>query len=137
MVLTCGLGALSIHYYYYYYYIRPNVTLPQQQRPESPTVTLTWYASKYKVHKLHQRHIPGSFENAPPVEFMYLAFTRMPNESYGRRIRSLFLCLCDVFRTLINSLVCLFPFIWMISNSKRQSSESTVQYTSPTWLKMF
>ena len=29
----------------------------QQQRPESPTVTLTWHACKYKVHKLHQRYI--------------------------------------------------------------------------------
>ena len=28
-----------------------------QQRPESPTVTLTWRACKYKVHKLHQRYI--------------------------------------------------------------------------------
>ena len=25
-----------------------------QQRPESPTVTLTWHASQAKVHKLHQ-----------------------------------------------------------------------------------
>ena len=31
------------------------VTQVQQQRPESPTVTLTWYACKYKVHKLRQR----------------------------------------------------------------------------------
>ena len=28
-----------------------------QQRPEPPTVTLTWHACKYKVHKLHQRYI--------------------------------------------------------------------------------
>ena len=28
-----------------------------QQRPESPTVTLTWHACKCKVHKLHQRYI--------------------------------------------------------------------------------
>ena len=26
----------------------------QQQRPEPSTITLTWHASKYKVHKLHQ-----------------------------------------------------------------------------------
>ena len=31
----------------------------------------------------------------------------MPGESYRRRLRS-FLCLCDVFRALINSLVCWF-----------------------------
>ena len=29
----------------------------QRQRPESPTVTLTWHACKYKVHKLHQGNI--------------------------------------------------------------------------------
>ena len=32
------------------------------------------------------------------VEFMYLVFTRMPGKSYCRRLRSLLLCLCDVFR---------------------------------------
>ena len=39
------------------------------------------------------------------LEFMYFVFTRMPGESYRRQLRSL-LCLRDVFRTLINSLVC-------------------------------
>ena len=29
-----------------------DVTQTQQQRPESPTVILTWHASKYKGHKL-------------------------------------------------------------------------------------
>ena len=32
----------------------------QQQRPELPTVTLTWHASKHKVHKPHQRHRQNS-----------------------------------------------------------------------------
>ena len=36
---------------------------------------------------------------------MYLIFTRMPDESSCRRLRSLLLCLCDVFRALINSRV--------------------------------
>ena len=31
----------------------------------------------------------------PQVEFIYRVFTRMPGESYRRRIRSLLLCLCD------------------------------------------
>ena len=44
------------------------------------------------------------FEDVPLVEFMYLVFTRMPSESYRRRLRSL-LYLCDIFRALINSLV--------------------------------
>ena len=34
-----------------------DVTQTQRQRPESHMVTLIWHASKYKVHKLHQRYI--------------------------------------------------------------------------------
>ena len=34
-----------------------DVTQTQQQRLESPTLTLTWHASKHKVHKLHERYI--------------------------------------------------------------------------------
>ena len=37
---------------------------------------------------------------------MYFVFTRMPGESYRGRLRSLLLCLCDVFRELISSSVC-------------------------------
>ena len=44
-------------------------------------------------------------EAVPLVEFMYLVFTRMPGESYRRRLWSLFLCLCYVFRAVINSFV--------------------------------
>ena len=44
----------------------------------------------------------SSFEDVLLVEFMYLVFTRMPGESYRRRLRSLLLCLCDVFRALIS-----------------------------------
>ena len=32
-----------------------DVTQTQQQRPESPTVTLTWHARKYEVHELQER----------------------------------------------------------------------------------
>ena len=45
------------------------------------------------------------FEDIPVGEFMYLVFTRMPGESYRRRLRSLLLCFSDVFRALINPLV--------------------------------
>ena len=31
-----------------------NVTQTHHQRPESPTVPLTWHASKCNVHELHQ-----------------------------------------------------------------------------------
>ena len=44
------------------------------------------------------------FEDVPLVEFTYLIFTRMPGESYRKRLW--LLCLCDVFRALINTLVC-------------------------------
>ena len=44
-------------------------------------------------------------EDVPLVEFMYLVFRRMPGESYRRRLMSLLLYLCYVFRALINSLV--------------------------------
>ena len=59
------------------------MSLAQQQRPESPTVTLTCHRCKYKVHKLHQRYILA--EDAPC------------QVSCRRRLRSLLLCLCDAF----------------------------------------
>ena len=48
----------------------------------------------------------GEDEDVPLVEFMYLAFTRMAGERYRGRLRSLLLCLCDVFRALINLILC-------------------------------
>ena len=45
------------------------------------------------------------FEAVSLVEFTYLVFTRMLGENYRRRLRSLLLCVCGVFRALINSLV--------------------------------
>ena len=48
--------------------------------------------------------IESVIEDVPLVEFMYLVFTRMPGESYRRRLGPLLLYLCDVFRALINSL---------------------------------
>ena len=55
------------------------------------------------LHKLHQRYI-NSTEDVTLVEFMYLAFTCMLN--YRSRLKSLLLCLRDVFRPMINSIVC-------------------------------
>ena len=43
-------------------------------------------------------------DDVPLAEFIYLEFTRMPGRSYRRRLGSLVVCLCDVFRALINSL---------------------------------
>ena len=50
------------------------------------------------------------FEDVPVVEFMYLIFTRVPGESYRGRLRYLLLCLCYVFRALINFLVRWFTY---------------------------
>ena len=55
------------------------------------------------------------FEDVPLVEFMYLVFTRMPGESYRRRLRSLLLYLCYVFRALINSPVCGFSVVSVVN----------------------
>ena len=57
-----------------------------------------------KVHEPHQRYIFVVFNDVPLVEFMYLVFTGMPGEGYHRQLRSLLLCLCDVFQLLMNSL---------------------------------
>ena len=61
---------------------------------------LTWHACLYTLHQ-------GLSSNVHPqmVEFMCRVFTRMPGERYRRRLRSLCLYLCYVFRGLINSLV--------------------------------
>ena len=45
-----------------------------------------------------------SFEDIPLLECMYRLFTRIPGESYRKRLRSLLLGLSDVLRSLINSL---------------------------------
>ena len=57
-----------------------------------------------------------TFEDVPQVEFVHRVFTRMPGESYCRRLRSLSLYLCYAFQALISSLVC-----WLQKN--RQKSE--------------
>ena len=57
------------------------------------------------MYLVYNTRIPGE-EDVPVLEFMYLVFTRKPGESYRRRLRSLLLYLCYVFRALINSLVC-------------------------------
>ena len=61
--------------------------------------------SARKTSHKHNNKDP-SREDLPMVEFMYLVFTCMQGESYRMRLRSLLLCSCDVFRALINSIVC-------------------------------
>ena len=62
--------------------------------------------SQVAHHVSTQLHTYTCWMDVLLVEYMYLVFTRMPCESYRRRLRSLLLCLCDVYRALIYSLVC-------------------------------
>ena len=48
----------------------------------------------------------SQFTAIPLVELTYLVFTRMPGENYRKRLGSLLLSLCEVFRELFNSLAC-------------------------------
>ena len=59
---------------------------------------------------------------------MYLVFTGMPGESYHRRLRSLLLHFCYVFRALINSLVRWFVFSCFIRD---QPSISVAVFVPP------
>ena len=94
------------------------VTQVQQQRPELPTVTPTWHACKYNVHKLHQySYIPPPpffffffffFEDAPLVELCTLYLHACPVRVIEGH-SGLCCCTCVttyVFRALINSLEC-------------------------------
>ena len=93
---VCRTEGHSLHTCWAVSALLDSTTLFKKVKKE--TYTNTWYYKllklqlKYKVHKLHQR--------------MYLVITRMPAESHRRPLGPLLLCLYDVSRTLINSLVC-------------------------------
>ena len=57
-------------------------------------VCRAWSINKFSIP------LPSFHYNmdVPLVEFIYLVFTCMPGESYHRQLRSLLLCLCDIFR---------------------------------------
>ena len=70
-----------------------DVTRTQQQRPESPMATLTWRASKYKVHQLTERYIlefcgviPSCFVLSRPNIFP--SSTRKPEDWANPSVRS-------------------------------------------------
>ena len=62
----------------------------------------------FRAHRYNPERNCHKFEDVPLVGFIHLIFTRMPGESYRRRLRSSLLNLFSVFRALINSLVCWF-----------------------------
>ena len=57
------------------------VTQVQQQRPESPSVTLTWHACKHKVHILHHRYMLVYSRGCISGGVYVTCITRMPGES--------------------------------------------------------
>ena len=57
------------------------VTGTQQQRHESPTVLLTWHASKYKVQKPHHKYTLNRF-----VDDVFLhAYPAQDNEKNDKK----------------------------------------------------
>ena len=67
------------------------------------TVTFSWHSCNYKVHKLNQRYIRWN----SGMLYVPCIYTHA-GDSYRRRLMSLLLCSCCVFRALINSLACRF-----------------------------
>ena len=97
------------------YILPPEVQMCTTRYVNSTSVCTTRYINSTSVCSTRYinstsvcttRYINSTSGTDIPMGFMYLVFTRMPGESYRRRLRSLLLCLCDVFRALINSLVC-------------------------------
>ena len=66
------------------------------------------------------------------MEFVYLAFTRMPGKSYRRRLGSWLLCSSNVCRTLTNSLVC-----WLKRMLIRQYKNKTKNNNKRLWYAFF
>ena len=94
---------------YHYYSLEQKETRAPVQNQQRRELTGTWKTS----HK-HNRDLSRLFfedniyVHVRLVEFVYSVFTCIPGESYHMWLRSLLLCLCDVFQALINSLVCQF-----------------------------
>ena len=70
------------------------------------TATELCYMSARSPAEVPTQMGPQNNEDVPLVEFVNLVFTRMPGEGYRRRLRSLLLYLCYVFRAVIISFVC-------------------------------
>ena len=79
-----------------------------------------WLGSKHQLTNCTRQRRPNK-RGCTLVEFMYLVFTRMPGESYSRRLRSLLSYLCYV--ALINSLVSLLQcWPWLVMTVSPASS---------------
>ena len=61
--------------------------------------------NKHTRELIRAQKMPHKLD-VPMVGFIYPVFIYMPGKDYCRRLGSLFLCLCDVFQALINSLAC-------------------------------
>ena len=69
---------------------------------------------------MHNQHTK---KDVPLVEFNYLVFTRMPGESYRRRLGSL-LYLCYVFRSLIHPIVLILEIVTVDGHNCSSSSDN-------------
>ena len=85
------------------------MTTPRSYAPEA-SLGLSWHGT-LKQNEAQSARAESANKVVPLAEFMYLVFTRMPGESCRRRLGSLLLYLCYVFRAQINSLVG-----WFIDN---------------------
>ena len=97
---------------------------PFQRWKSLQKIILTWYITNLKQNEAQSSSAESTHKGVRTVEFMHLVFTRMPGESYHRRLGSLLLYLCYIFWTLINSLMCWFTMVRykVISRDFRQSS---------------
>ena len=100
-----------------------DVTQTQQQRPETPKVTLTWHASRYKVHKLHQstRYINSTRVCTLRVDTRYMNSTRVCTLRVDTRyMNSTRVCTLRVDTRYINSTrVCILRVDTRYINSTR------------------
>ena len=80
----------------------------QQQRPESPTITLTSHSNKYKAHKLHRKYILfGSAKTSTVFDFQH------KQEFYPQEItaKSILFCITKIVRKLTDAnadVLCIF-----------------------------
>ena len=82
----------------------------------------------YKLHTVINISYIRGYQDVPLLEFMDLVLTRMPGDNYRRRLRSLLLYLCYVFRALLYSVV-------SILHERSGPLSVEISYIIIAWLK--
>ena len=101
-----GVGRLLGRYAEYIWKVIERDRQAARERDRDRQTDRQRQGERYTGWKTEYPETGRSPEDVPLVEFTYLVSTCMPGDSYRRRLISLLLYLCDVFRVLINSLVC-------------------------------